>query len=90
MLVLMPQKDSSLFPVIILDIYMSTDKIAMEKAIPTWMIPSVKPPLPSGVHTAFLGSYGFARSFLNGICQRRTEYNLPPGGIADHKVGERI
>ena len=34
MLVLVPQKDSCLFPVIILDIYMLTDKIILQKRYP--------------------------------------------------------
>ena len=66
MLVLMPQKDNGLVSVITLNIAGRRKKLRyFVLKNPTWIIPSMKPPLPSGIQTAFFGSYGLARSFLN-------------------------
>ena len=65
MLVLMPQKDNGLVSVITLNIAGRRIKLTQGFKSPTWIIPSMKPPLPSGIQTAFFGSYGLARSFLN-------------------------
>ena len=73
MFVFMSQENNSLITIVALKVKVMTivgNSVGRFGNILTCMIPSVKPPLPSGVQTALCGSYGLARSFLRDSVKR--------------------
>ena len=72
MFVFMSQENNSLITIVALKVKAMTivGNYVRFGNILTCMMPSVKPPLPSGVQTALCGSYGLARSFLRDSVKR--------------------